>query len=238
MVNILVFQMGKVASSTLYGSISDKLGREHSFVCPSDNRRDDLTNLDVKVYHSHRYIDFSNSLRSRITTSKNKILTLVREPIGRNISGFFEDPSFRHIVQSNNLNELTNTFVSNFNHDLPLNWFDTQLKSNFGIDVYSKPFDIEKGYTLYENGDTECMVIRSDKMNDLFDVVRDFLELDDLPRKDYNITGERVNGNVYNTLKENIKLSTKYIDKMYTSKMVTHFFNENEITKLKNKWLK
>jgi hypothetical protein len=238
MVNILVYQMGKVGSSTLYGSISDKLGRQHSFVCPTNNTLDDKSNLDIKVYHSHRYVDFSNSLKKRIPSSKNKILTLVREPIGRNISGFFEDPSFRQIVQLNDINNLTETFISRFNHQLPLEWFDVELKNNFNIDVYSKPFDVERGYSIYKNGNNECMVIRVDKMNDLFNTVCDFLELDNLPRKDYNITGDRSNGNIYKLLKENIKLPTNYIDKMYNSKLVKHFFNETEINDLRKKWIK
>lgn len=239
MKNILIYQMGKVASSTVYGSIGDYLGRDKSFVCPPDNHKDDQSNASTRVYHSHRYEDFSPTLKQRIKTSTNKVITLVREPISRNISGFFEDPTFRHITdKSINIDELTILFLRRFNHTLPLEWFDNQLKRNLGIDIYSTSFNKEKGYGVVKSGNTECMVIRADKLNNVFPVISQFLEVPLLSQKDYNITQTRPNGVIYKKLQEEITLPPSYIKKMYDSKLVTHFFTEKEIEGYKKKWLK
>ena len=95
-----------------------------------------------------------------------KIISLVREPIERNFSAFFQnlenfcDPNDKAATEG-----LISRFISDYNHKVPLEWFDVEMKTTTGIDVYSKEFMYEEGYQLYKEGRYELLVLRVD-MND------------------------------------------------------------------------
>ena len=45
---------------------------------------------------------------------------------------------------------LRQKFITEFNHEYFLNWFQNNILNNFHIDVYSKPFNKKKGYQTYD----------------------------------------------------------------------------------------
>jgi hypothetical protein len=47
----------------------------------------------------------------------------------------------------------------------PAEWFDSEMKSVFGIDVFAQPYDFERGYLLLENGPVRALVIRMEDLN-------------------------------------------------------------------------
>ena len=84
-----------------------------------------------------------------------KIVTLVRDPIGRNVSMYFHDLHYwlayyfsevrpdRDGARRNR--PLIDCFRETFDHRYPLDWFDKELKRLSGIDVYEHAFDRTTG---------------------------------------------------------------------------------------------
>ncbi len=77
-----------------------------------------------------------------------RIISLVREPIGRNISMFFQSLPFwmaakylndDSAVRSERSQLLHEAFEEHVNHQYPLEWFDNEIKPLTGIDVFTHP---------------------------------------------------------------------------------------------------
>lgn len=136
---ILVYQMGKVGSSSAYKSL--------------------LNQYRGIVLHSHgfsaSYGDPKTRLLYRWVTRHVRalnIISLTREPIGRNISAFFHnferDTGVPYADSKFSIEELRSIFLSNYDHEFPLKWFDKTILDNFDIDVFSRPFP-PHGFTTY-----------------------------------------------------------------------------------------
>ncbi|MCV5836652.1 putative capsular polysaccharide synthesis family protein, partial [Escherichia coli] len=74
-----------------------------------------------------------------------RIISLVREPIGRNISMFFQSLPFwmaekylndDSAIRSERPQLLQEAFEEHMNHHYPLEWFDNEIKTLTGIDVF------------------------------------------------------------------------------------------------------
>lgn len=104
-------------------------------------------------------------LRTARPGERWSVVTLVRDPVARNISDYFHrlaevDPARVARDASDELvAELGRGFLERFeDHELPLTWFDSELKSVFGLDVYGAPFPVAKGYGLYANDKARASV--------------------------------------------------------------------------------
>src|SRR5947209_8998852 len=88
-----------------------------------------------------------------------KIVSLVREPIARNISFYFE--TLDVLWQTENAHEkvglecLMAEFKDRFTHERVLEWFDTEFKPTLGIDVYEHTFPREAGFLRIDSGLTK-----------------------------------------------------------------------------------
>jgi len=254
---IVVFQMGKVGSSTIVESLK-------------------ALDLGFPIYHVHRLtpdgLEFaekmrlarrgsrpagkhyftSRYLRKQLAKQSNSmrwnVVTSVREPIARNVSAFFHAldawyPEFDHQPRGNDKStlfaELTTIFLEEFPHKLPLTWFDSEMKSTFGIDVFSSEFPKQEGYGIYEGERVNLLVIR------LEDIAKcgqqafsKFLGIEQFALVSTNVGSEKAYGTAYNEFLRSIVLPDSYIDRMYASKYARHFYNEEEIRTFKAKWLK
>jgi len=141
---VFVFQMGKVSSR----SVSEPLqviyrgAVIHDHVFEGDRMQGETRELK-------KYLNGPNP------PEKLYIISLVREPIVRNISTFFANferyTGAKCESSSYDIPALKQLFLQNFPHRQPLEWFDERMKRYFDIDVYSKPFP-ECGYARYERG--------------------------------------------------------------------------------------
>lgn len=92
-----------------------------------------------------------------------KIISLVRDPIARNISALFAD--VRRGIGPEQLDEILadtqkiSERWARFYDNVPNEWFDIEMLDTFGIDVYSRPFP-PQGVGHYSNGRAELLVLR------------------------------------------------------------------------------
>ena len=128
---VIVYQMGKVASS----SIIETLKKEKIFVFQVHRarlnnilelrERTDKKGLRRRVEQPGRYL---GSKWSKGILKDLPIIVLFREPLKRNISAFYQnrDYYFNHLEVGDHL-QIVEEFMSNYNHDQPLDWLNSEL---------------------------------------------------------------------------------------------------------------
>lgn len=172
---ILVYQMGKVGSTSVTETLRmANIGRriyhfqilrpERVRVYEEFHKKSSPINSNDR-YRKLKYVWLCQYIRKQIEQGlsgkkKWKIVTLVRDPIGRSISDFFQNstvrPSgrarqyevksdwydFEIMVNDNALEELIQIFLAKYEHGRLLKYFDLEFKSVLGIDLYASEFPI------------------------------------------------------------------------------------------------
>ncbi|MHA7865789.1 putative capsular polysaccharide synthesis family protein, partial [Flagellimonas marinaquae] len=137
---VLVYQMGKVGSS----SVNHSIGAVYPGYCFQIHR----------FSSDHRYIGevYRQYYQNKIPL---KIISMVREPIERNISAFFQwnksINSTEFQKEKVDMEGLMASFLEKFNHQRPLEWFDKNIYKHFNIDVFNREFP-ERGYDIFVRG--------------------------------------------------------------------------------------
>lgn len=255
---VIVYQMGKVGSTTIYDSLRNLKNMDvyhvHTLTKNGIEKGDTMYKND---FYRTRSIP-SNQLESQYLREqldkglegkkKWKVVALVRDPIARNISSFFQKLDFfvgyDYKVKSNSMKmedimeDLTQLFLEKFNrHEKPLRWFDGELKRVFDIDVFSSNFPTVKGYKTYEARYADLLVLRLENLNECAcGALENFLDINEFTLTKSNVGSNKRYGNIYQKFIDSIVLPESYINQMYTSKYVRHFYNEEETEAFKAKW--
>jgi hypothetical protein len=196
-------------------------------------------------------------LIKRFDGQKWKIISLTRDPIARNLSAFFENLEFKQmseqskyrvksdyynidpiILTGNDLEKLSILFFDRFKHDSPLDFFDRELKSVFGIDVYSSEFPKTKGYKIYSGEKADAIIIKLEYLNQCVQFAfKEFFNVENFTLIHTNIGKQKDYAAVYSQFKDFILFPKHYMDKMYQSKYMQHFYSDEEIEHFRHKWL-
>lgn len=248
---VLLYQMGKVGSSTVYRSlkasgIKNPIYQVHHLSNDLDVQKKAHRKIGRNPYH----LELSRALQKRISLKnkfKFKIITLVREPISREISNFFENPLFvssdindahGNIDPIKAVDYLDRLFRDPHAFDYMFNWFDRELKTVFGIDVFSNKFDPELGYLRIEGEHADALIIRLEDLSDKgFKIISDFLSLPfPLAPLQANVRNQSEHSESYKVVKKKIKLDPVVCERIYESRFVRYFYSHNEISKFIQQW--
>jgi hypothetical protein len=188
----------------------------------------------------------------KLSRKDYKIITLTRDPVARNISLLFQQ--FHHLLKPMLLDkraardltvtELSETklleliFFDKINQSYPVQWFDKELNKIFGIDVYSHPFEMEKGYSVIRKGRISVLVLRSENLSDQTDIIREFTGDNAFEPKGDNRGMKKWYGEMYKRFLENFSPTEEYLDELYNSRYMRHFYTDDMITEFKKKWMK
>lgn len=168
------------------------------------------------------------------------IITIVRDPISRNISSLFQ--AFEFMKEGKyktefNIREFDKLFYAKVDHQAPEKWFDYELKNNFGIDIYNYEFDIRKKHLVIKEGNLKLLIIRLEDFKELEKVMADFLCINNFELINKNVSEVKWYSEVYESFKRNFKPSKEYLDKYLNTKFTKHFYSEAEINKIYKKYL-
>lgn len=189
--------------------------------------------------------------------SKWKLITLTREPVGRNISAFFENLNVNPgavpgefvissdyyrieptVVSVGDSQALTRLFLEHATHDSPLKFFDREIRDIFGIDVLTEGFSPEKGYGIYHSDRADLLVLRLESLKDCAgQAMREFLGIDDFKVINRNIGAKKVYAPLYDAFKREAVITSDYANTLYESKFMQTFYSREEIDAAKEKWL-
>jgi len=170
------------------------------------------------------------------------LITLVREPISRNLSAYAHDFQgfFNDKMQNFSEKELEYKFLHVYDkHDRPLEWYDREFAVITGINVYTYEFDKDNGYIIFSKKNIEILIMQLE-INDekKQNVIEKFLDLKGFELKRYNTAADKSSykGNYYNFV-TSVEIPKAYIDKMYKSKYFNHFYSLSQKEKFLDKWI-
>ncbi len=243
---IVIYYMGKAGSKSVAHSLSSYGLRPVFHMYKIDPDQGSYA-TPGKIQPGRRiYKDFfveKGLLKNYVKGKKDaKYITPIREPIARNISGFFHNfyniTGEEYTPDKYTIEELIDMFTEKGKHDFPLNWFDDNVKKVLDIDVYDYDFNKEKGWVTIKEDNVELLIFKIETDDTQIEkALIDFLGLDsDFELSRRNVGEEKDYGEDYKKFKEEYKPSGSYMDKMYNSKYARHFYTENEIEDFKERW--
>jgi len=222
---VLVFQYGKVASSSIYCALLEKgcNCRHIHYLCGGENDK------QIQKWQE-RY-------KEEVHNNGVKIITLVREPIVRYISWIMQE--FMRWIVNNDSKSITETMQDDVieNAKSCHTWFYHQIEQLTGVDIFDYPFDKEKGYTVIQKNGVEILLMTLEKLKFNEAVIADFVGIKDFKLVSANVTNDKITNYVYEALKKDFKVSEEMLDKVYKVFQMEHFYSDEDIEEYKNKWL-
>ncbi|MCF8261485.1 MAG: putative capsular polysaccharide synthesis family protein [Melioribacteraceae bacterium] len=225
---ILIYQMGKVGSTSLYETLSHYLPNtiEHAH-SPSMVNNYELKNV---------------AIRKALSMPIN-IISPIREPVSRNLSAFFHN--FKKIIGVDfsskewTYEEVRELYLKRYGHHKGIGWFDKELKPISGIDVYSEQFPKKEKWKVYKKGKTRILVYRLDlEKQKQLELISEFLGINIPEWKMSNVAEEKDYGEFYINFCKQLSLPKEYLDYIYSSKLATHFWTKEELESEKRRWQK
>lgn len=242
---VVVYQMAKVGSLAVVEALErsgikadhvHRMSREHiAKMC--DERRE----LGWIVPPLRRHDRLGPRLREIIVRRgiPARIVTLVREPIARNLSSYFEHLDaiwrMRNAHEKVPLEALCRGFVERYTHTEPLTWFDDEMHPVLDVDVYRFPFPAD-GHLTIRTAQFDVLVLK----NELDDAAKSnalsrFFGVENIIVRRSNETGEKSTGVVFRRFTEAIRLSPEYVDEMMSARYTRHFYSEAERAAVRQK---
>jgi hypothetical protein len=224
--------MGKVGSSSIENSIDDALHFHTLFrnpPCPPRFRR---RRLGIKWLLG--YIKDVVTLLFIKTRRKVKIITLIRNPVERNISMLFQDFPYWYMeymeqdgksARSNDAGNVRDVYVSSFPHDYPAKWFDLEIKKLTGIDVFSLPFDRDKGWAKYKSGRYEVFLLEMQKIDECWHEMECFVGRE-LRRQRVNSGDKKWYAPIYQVAKPQLMAEEDVNSRIFASTFYKKFYSK------------
>lgn len=223
---VYVFQMGKVGSTSLVSTLSANYkgvvvcAHNYGGMCPS----------------SQRLLKWRKGLRLPVY-----VICPVREPLSRNVSAFFEnfkrDSGVEFSEREWTAPELRDMFLRHYPHNICLEWFDRNFRTTFDIDVFSKPFPVERKWDTYRKGSVRVLVYRSDLgYSEQLAVISQFIgcKIDSWNYR--NKAEDKEYKNSYKEFCTSVTLPDIYISVMCASRFCQHFWSKEEIAEFSKRW--
>jgi hypothetical protein len=241
---VLIYQMGKVASSTLKASLLPlpqfEVHQVHRLVL--DNIR--------RVHHEHAIRGWQPPTgdpgglylqRDLLSRRPAKIITLVREPVGRNISYYFQN--LDKILGRPRAHELPiETIIDGFTErfpysDDPLTWFDYEFKVALGADIYESGFRASAEAHRWRTGVYDILILRCDASDGAkLTALRDFLAAPELVLRQDNVTGGKPSAVAYRAFLALARFPHDYLDRMFESRYARYFFDAPSLARWRDQY--
>lgn len=218
---ILIYQPGKVGSSSLYESLK----RRGKYV------------LHCHVLTGMEYGE--DNLCKLLSQKKVRIISLVREPVARQISVMWQN-----IVSVNRYSERVDFqeiehyyFKEGFEND-EFEWFPWQIENVFGIDIYEYPFDKEKGYGIIRSGNIEILLMKAERLSGLEEVIGSFLDMPEFVLENANVSQKKLYRFAYQDFLNGFSLSEERLKNIYfENRYIRFFYTGSERETFYQRWM-
>lgn len=255
---VLVFQMGKVGSTAVTASLAPVIEPRRAVHVHT------LSPQGVAAADEYYRERFAASgrvdrhfLRSRYLARRFEamradggldIITVVREPVGRNLSAFFQtlpidepqlDARLReHPTSSAVIDDVRVAFQERGWVTDPFGWFGRELEPVTGIDVVREEFDHRQGYAIYRRDDVRLLVLRFEDLHRTFcRATEELLGVPDVTLVAKNEGGSKYYSTAYEQLRSDPRLPAELVDAEYRSPVVRHLYTADEIDAFRRRWL-
>ena len=229
---ILVYQMGKVGSSTIHYSIKQAGLKSIQF------HRYFFSNNEKSIRTPRRLITRLKtifSVKKCMSHNKIKVITVFRDPLSRNISSFFQNLTSSQ--QKLDTEELITQFESNkkINRTV-VSWFKDEFEKLTGVDIFKYSFDQKSGYQIIKERNIEVLVLTLEKLSDNEDIIKEFLNAPNFSLENKNIGEKKKYNSQYSDFKRNFIPTATLLEYLYHNKVVNHFYDKEQIDDFKSNW--
>ena len=247
---VVIFQMGKVGSTSLQEAVSRAYGKRNVIHAHSYYLSDDLRWLHSAVLRGSDELRLISLTRAPVDHAVSVFFqAFYKVLIGRESSAYyFYMPRLFKAIRSGPLRklsdgtltieELRELFLNDFEYDISYRWFDDEIKAPFGIDVYETNFP-ECGYKEYHNGGTRLLVMKHELEEGLkLNLIQGFLGTSmpqGVPRLRV-MEEDKYLGELYGRFKCEVKLPKEYVDRACESRYFKYFYTAREIELQRRKW--
>jgi hypothetical protein len=252
---ILVYQMGKVGSSTVVRTLErldldapvlhvHTLDPDHLQLAVRKERASTRSHLPEHLIASSILVD-----RLEKRNFPCRVITLTREPVGRAISFAFEDwkkkaPEAKKSggsLDGRAMSEaVTQLLRPGSGHANPGQWFERELHNCLGIDVFAEPYDIERGFSLVRNGPVTALIIRVEDLDRaLTQGLAALLEMEISRRaiQRANTGRKKWYADALHSVKTSYRLPAGLAEFIFGTRYVNHFYG-GELDRLRARWTK
>jgi hypothetical protein len=235
----LIYTPGKVGSSTIFSSLWKQLPYIPIFSIHYLEKY-----FTDKIEPTKYYIQIRKGQEFRNYLERNlkkrlKIITVFREPIGRDLSHFFQDFEFNTRAGQNEslgIKEITEIFQKSDN-DYMFDWWEKDFKMFTKLDISKINFDKEKGYSIYKFEKFDLLVIRFESFKSILSTaLEEFTSSASIQILNSNITSRKKHAAIYQELRSKKLFSRNYLKKYYYKDIIKNFYTNEEIESFIEKW--
>ncbi len=166
-----------------------------------------------------------------------RVVSIVRDPIAQTMSAFFQPGSRRgYLHPTATVASLQARFGDRLDH-LPLRWFGTHVQPTLGIDVYATPFERELGYQIMTTPMVRLLLLRCEDLAVAPAALAELLGRDepiDVPR--VNVGADKDYAELYEAFRVAVRPDKAQLDRAYGSRLVQHFYSNDEIARFHALW--
>ncbi|MEM9950293.1 MAG: putative capsular polysaccharide synthesis family protein [Chloroflexota bacterium] len=248
---IIVYSMTKSGSSSIHESINDyvtalkvhTLDPVRASQQIADRKAENRWNSGMAVLDRR-----GRQLYERVVKCGRpaRYITLVRNPIERDISRFFQ--KFDHLAPLDDDGQLTVSMsdmiafaqekIEN-DKQVGSDWFADEYENILGINIYDFAFPKNQGIQRlrFDKADILLMKLETPDATKT-KAISKFLDLPSFTLKRTNVAANKDFADVYRQIKQEISLSPTFIDRACNSRLMRHFYTDDEIENTRKKWLR
>jgi hypothetical protein len=115
-------------------------------------------------------------------------------------------------------------------------WFDTELKAVFGIDVYQTSFPHARGYQVFETDLARVLVYRYENIASLDAMLGEFLGIAPPALVSRNVGSEKDYAARYDAVRRSLRLPAEFVQQQYNRRLAQHFYTASERETLGRRW--
>jgi len=211
---VLVYQMGKVGSLAV---------------------RKALIESRIPVSHVHRIA--AKQSRHWHIKEYTHIISLVRDPVARNISEFTKR-EYPHPTKLSGP-QLAQKFIRDHNHGWPLIWWGCELIPVVNFDFFRLPFDHSKGHATYQLPTSQkLLILQTEKLAlEGHRIIGDFLGISLPPIPLFNRTGDtQSRAALHSILMQHLTLPKDLLDLYYENNTTRYFYSAAQIAAFRGRW--
>lgn len=251
---VIVYTLPKVGSSTVWASLQAArlpapIYHVHLLSGNAERLFQDAVAEGRHVPNHREQLREIRRIRELVAGGKHaRVVTLVREPVGRFISWFFQGwrdnfpaLSASSEVTARKLAEAQDALVqrSPIFCRASTTWFDAELREVFGFDVLASEFPRERGYRVYEGTQATLLLLRIEDLNRCHQgAFREFMGLESFQLVPSNVGSEKRYRGFYDEFLRYVTLPPSLLDELYSLPYVRHFYSDDEIARFRAKWLR
>ena len=259
---VVVHQMSKVGSQTVVASLHEALP-DHAIYHTHFISDQGLGWLEGFVrerwgsVHIPQHLWHGQFVRENLcgedAPERLRIVTLVRDPVARNISEFFQELDvhlaypYQQKLAEKGIDGVTDDLESMLLHKLneevdwkqPYAWFDPEIRDVLGIDLFAADFDVSAGYGIVSQGNTDVLLIKLESLTECAEQAFDeFLGIRGFRLVSHNVATRKYYSEAYRNIQNRLQIPADLLELCYASGHVRHFYSDTEIANFIDRWRK